>query len=90
MQGYRKVMVALIIIGVAALVPLNAHQAEVLVAVAVATLGANAAVHVGGKIAEALGKRTGNDAGSPAALSGPEEKPWDEGAGSGAAAKPRD
>ena len=81
MRGFRKVLIALVIIAVAAMVPLNDAQANVLIAVAQAMLYSNAAVHVaraigGNDIAEKVRKRIGGH-GSPAPTgAGTPEKPW--------------
>jgi hypothetical protein len=64
MRGYRKVIIAVVVIAAAAFMPLNEFQARVLEAVTWATLGSNAAIHIGGQIAQAIGKRnTGSNNG---------------------------
>ena len=83
MRGYRKIIIAILIVAVAAFVALNQHQAAVLIAVAWATLGSNAAINVGGQIAKAMGKRRTGRTGSRASVPRNEERPWegDEGRG---------
>ena len=83
MKGYRKVIISLIIIAVAALVPLNPNQANVLIAVAVAMLTANAVSNVGGRIAEEMGKRNYRRFKSVTPVSWNPEKPWQDGPGYG-------
>ena len=59
-QGFRKLLVALTIIAVAAAVELNQYQADVLKVVAVAMLGANAVIHGARAISDAYKSRNGN------------------------------
>jgi len=64
MRGYRKLIIAAGIVLCAIAVPLNEHQADVLLGVVYATMGANAAVHVGSAISGAVGVRRDGSAGS--------------------------
>jgi hypothetical protein len=57
MQGYRKLAIALIALGGTFFVELNEHQADVIIAVACAMIFGNAALGIGGRVAEALGNR---------------------------------
>ena len=65
MRGYRKLLIAAGIVLCAITVPLNENQADVLLGVVYATMGANAAVHVGSAISGAVGvRRDGSPSGS--------------------------
>lgn len=64
MRGYRKLLVAGVVIACATFTPLNENQADVLLGVLYATMGANAAVHVGSAISGAAAVRRDGSAGS--------------------------
>lgn len=68
MHGYRKLIVALVIVGVAAVVDLNEHQAYVLAVVATAMLASNAAVHIGRSINETISRRHSRRGAGPAGV----------------------
>ncbi len=69
-EGLRKVFLALCIIGVAAVIPINPNQADVLKAVAYAVMGANMGEHLGKAIHAACTRRAGNGSSSSDAVSG--------------------
>lgn len=57
-MGFRKVFMLAIIAGVAAFIDLSDNQAEVLIALAIAGIGGNAAEHLGGALREAMAARS--------------------------------
>jgi hypothetical protein len=63
LRGYRKLLLALVIVGSASFVDLSETQAGVITAVAGFMLGSNAAVHIGGSIAEAIRSRAAGSSG---------------------------
>jgi hypothetical protein len=56
-QGNRKLIVALIAMGIAAAVPLTNTQADVILGVVWAMMGVNAVEHIGGAISAKAGLR---------------------------------
>lgn len=81
MRGYRKLLIAFAAILVAALVPVNEHQADIVLGVIYATMGANAAVHVGGAISGALSIRRDGSSGSDSRAPGIPAEEQGEGGG---------
>jgi hypothetical protein len=82
MHGLRKMMIALIVIAVAAFVPLNDAQANVLIAVAQAMLYSNAAVHIGralggSDVAKKVRGRIASGRSAAPVNPGNPERPWE-------------
>lgn len=58
LRGYRKLFMFLVLAGLAAFVDISDTQADVLITLAIAGLGSNAAVHGMGAISEAMVARS--------------------------------
>lgn len=64
MRGYRKMIIAILLIGVTVGIELNEHQARVLIAITVSVLGSNVLVHYKDTIIEKVSGRRKRSGGS--------------------------
>lgn len=74
-MGYRKLIIALVAMALAALVPLNDNQAEVIIAVSIAAIGGNIGEHLGGALREAMAARSARGLSGAGGSAGSEEGP---------------
>jgi hypothetical protein len=63
LRGYRKLLMFIVLAGLAAFVDISDTQADVLITLAIAGLGSNAAVHGARSISEAMAIRSGHGSG---------------------------
>ena len=77
MQGYRKLIMLLVIVSAAVFMPITDQQASVLIAVAQVTMLANAVEHIGGsRVVQEIRKRFGGSSG-PVTDVPRTKKPWE-------------
>jgi hypothetical protein len=65
MRGYRKLIMFVVLAGIASFVQLTETQADVLITLAWAGIGGNAAVHLGAAAREAVVARNSDRASGP-------------------------